>query len=89
MKVMLSPEQMEFVQSKIAAGEYQTPEQVVAVALGLLQTVQSEEVFDRVAELQERIRIGTEQIQQGRVIDGEEVFDRLQQRLTQEFGLAE
>jgi antitoxin ParD1/3/4 len=89
MKVMLSPEQMEFVQSKIAAGEYQTPEQVVAVALGLLQTVQSEEVFDRVAELQERIRIGTEQIQQGRVMDGEEVFNRLQQRLTQEFGLAE
>jgi antitoxin ParD1/3/4 len=89
MKVMLSPEQMKFVQSKIAAGEYQTPEQVVAVALGLLQTVQSEEVFDRVAELQERIRIGTEQIQQGRVMDGEEVFDRLQQRLTQEFGLTE
>lgn len=89
MNITLSSEQMQFVQSKIAAGEYQTPEQVVEVALGLLQTVQSEEVFDRIVELRERIRIGTEQILQGKVKEGEEVFDHLQQRLVQEFGLTE
>ncbi len=89
MNIILSPEQMQFIQSKIATGDYQTPEQVVEVALGLLQTIQSDEVFDRIVELQDRIRIGTEQIQSGQVRDGEEVFDRLQQRLTQEFGLTE
>lgn len=89
MNIALNREQIEFVQSKIAAGEYQTPEQVIAVALGLLQKNQSEETLARLAELQKLIDVGTEQIQQGRVRDGEEVFENLQQRLTQEFGLAE
>lgn len=87
MNVSLSPEQIEFVQAKIAAGEYQTPEQVITVALGLMETLQSEAVLERVAELRERIRIGTEQIQQGQVQDGEEVFNRLQQRLESEYHL--
>lgn len=89
MNVALSLEQIEFVQAKIISGEYQTPEQVVAVALRLLETLQSEAVVERVTELQERIRIGTKQIQQKQVQDGEDVFNRLQQRLVEEYSLGE
>ncbi|MEC4803062.1 MAG: hypothetical protein SAJ72_02275 [Jaaginema sp. PMC 1080.18] len=60
---------------------------MITVALELLERLQSETVLERVKELREQIRIGTEQIQQGQVQDGEAVFERLHQRLESEYHL--
>ncbi len=79
----LTPQQERFVREQIDRGLYTNAEQVISEALTLLESVRDREV----ETLRERIEIGTEQIKKGQVTDGEVVFDRLSERLKNEFGL--
>ena len=57
---------------QLNSGRYQSADEVILAALELLD--QREQ---RLVELREQIDVGAEQITQGKVTDGEIVFDRL------------
>lgn len=76
MNIQLKPEQEKFIQEKIASGEYKNAEDVISQAFKLLEAKER-----KIKELQDKISLGTEQIAQGQVTDGEEVFNRLQEKI--------
>lgn len=76
MNITLKPEFEQFIQTQLAAGRYTTLDDLVGEALALL--VQREQRLD---ELRHKIAVGTEQIRNGQVTDGEAVFLQLQDKL--------
>jgi antitoxin ParD1/3/4 len=87
MNVILNSQQEKFIVSQIQTGKYQTVEQVIGEALSLLERHDRQSEQTRLEELRQKIAVGTEQIQQGKITDGEIVFSRLQKRLNKEYGL--
>jgi antitoxin ParD1/3/4 len=78
MNIVLKPEHEQFVQKQLAKGQYVTVDELIGTALALLSDQEQ-----RLEALRQQIAVGTEQIQQGRVVDGEAVFDRLQAKISQ------
>jgi antitoxin ParD1/3/4 len=78
MNIILKPEQEQFVQKQLAKGQYSTVDELIGAAFTLLSDQEQ-----RLEELRQQIAVGTEQIQQGKVVDGESVFDRLQEKISQ------
>jgi antitoxin ParD1/3/4 len=76
MTIQLKPEQEKFIQEKIASGEYSNADDVIFQAFKLLEVRER-----KIKELQKQIAIGTEQIANGQVTDGEIVFTRLQEKI--------
>ncbi len=76
MYIQLKPEHEQFIQAQMASGRYENADDVINEAFKLL-----EEREIRLSELRQKIAIGTEQIAQGRVTDGEVVFSRLQEKM--------
>ncbi|WP_299402139.1 type II toxin-antitoxin system ParD family antitoxin [Acaryochloris sp. IP29b_bin.148] len=78
MNVDLKPEQEQFVQQQLDKGRFSNVDELISTALALLS-----EQEQRLEALHQQIKIGTEQIQQGKVVDGEATFDRLQAKISQ------
>jgi antitoxin ParD1/3/4 len=76
MYIQLKPEQEQFIQAQMANGRYENADDVINEAFKLL-----EERERRLEQLRQKIAVGTEQIAQGRVTDGEVVFARLQEKI--------
>ncbi|WP_414622559.1 type II toxin-antitoxin system ParD family antitoxin [Calothrix sp. CCY 0018] len=76
MHIQIKSEQEQFIQAQIATGRFTSAEDVINEAFKLL-----EERERRLEELRQKIAVGTEQIEQGRVTDGEIVFARLQEKI--------
>jgi antitoxin ParD1/3/4 len=76
MQIQLKPEQEKCIQEKIASGEYTNADDVISKAFKLLEVRER-----KIKELRAKIAIGTEQIANGQVTDGEIVFDRLQEKI--------
>ncbi|MGL5835950.1 MAG: type II toxin-antitoxin system ParD family antitoxin [Waterburya sp.] len=76
MNIKLKPEQEKFIQDKIASGEYNNADDVITEAFKLLEIREK-----KLKELQAKIAIGTEQIANGQLTDGEQVFARLQEKI--------
>lgn len=77
MNITLNPDQSAFVQNQIEEGQYINIDALISDAINLLA-----DRHQRLAELREKVAIGTEQIRNGQVTDGELVFDRLQKKLS-------
>ena len=76
MDINLTPELEQLVQSKVKSGRYNSASEVVHEALRLLE--QRDEVFTlRKEEFRKQIEEGWQSAQCGEVVDGEEVFDRI------------
>ena len=76
MNIQLKPEQEKFIQDKIASGAYSNADDVIAEAFMLLEKREN-----KLKELQDKITVGSEQVANGQLTDGEEVFNRLQDRI--------
>jgi antitoxin ParD1/3/4 len=76
MNIQLKPEQEKFIQDKIASGEYSNADDVITEAFKLLEIRER-----KLKELQAKIAVGTEQIANGQLTDGEQVFARLQEKI--------
>ncbi|QUY43769.1 type II toxin-antitoxin system ParD family antitoxin [Acaryochloris marina] len=76
MYIELKPAQKQFVQKQLEKGRFNTVDELFDMALMLLEQDQ------RLEELRHQIDVGTEQIQQGKVVDGEAVFDHLQAKIS-------
>lgn len=77
MNITLNPDQSAFVQNQIEEGQYINIDALISDAINLLA-----DRNQRLVELREKVAIGTEQIRNGQVTDGELVFDRLQRKLS-------
>ncbi len=76
MNIQLKSEHEQFIQAQMANGRFTNADDVINEAFKLL-----EERERRLEELRQKIAVGTEQIAQGRVTDGEIVFARLQEKI--------
>ena len=76
MDINLTPELEQLVQSKLKSGHYGSASDVVREALRLLE--QRDEIFTlRKEEFRKQIEEGWQSAKRGEVVDGEEVFDRI------------
>ena len=76
MNIHLTPELERLVQGKVQSGRYNSASEVVREALRLM-----EERDLRKQELRQRLTRSLESQRQGRLFDGEAVFDRLEAEL--------
>ena len=76
MKIALKPEYEAFIQDQLASGRYAALDDLIGEAILLL--MQREQ---HLAELRQKIVVGTEQIRNRQVTDGETVFAQLQAKL--------
>ncbi|BAY28752.1 hypothetical protein NIES2107_05840 [Nostoc carneum NIES-2107] len=76
MNVNLKPEYEQFIQAQIASGQFDSVDEVMNEAIKLLEIQ-----VNRLEQLRHKIALGTEQIANGQVTDGEIVFARLQEKI--------
>jgi antitoxin ParD1/3/4 len=78
MNIELKSEQEQFIRSQIDRGEYLTAEDVISEAFKLLEAK-----AHKIEELRQKIAVGTQEIANGQMTDGEVVFERLQAKIAQ------
>ena len=76
MSITLNPEQETIVDNLIATGSFQTAEQVLQVALKLLEQ-ERQSYQSWVIETREKVREGIESLDRGEGVDGETVVNDL------------
>jgi antitoxin ParD1/3/4 len=76
MNIQIKPETEELIQAYIDTGRFENIEDAVNEAFSLLLDRER-----RLEELRGKIAVGTEQIKNGQVTDGEVVFARLQAKI--------
>jgi antitoxin ParD1/3/4 len=78
--VSLPAELEDFVSSQVASGRYDSPSEVVSEGLRLLEEL---EIADDAAleDARPAIAVGLEQARRGELLDGEEVFKTLEERI--------
>lgn len=76
MNVNLKPEYEQFIQAQIASGQFTSVDEVINEAVKWLEVR-----VHRLEKLRLKIALGTEQIANGQVTDGEIVFARLQEKI--------
>jgi antitoxin ParD1/3/4 len=74
--IELKSEQEQFIRSQIESGEYQTADDVISEAFKLLAARSN-----KIDELRQKIAVGTAEIANGQITDGEVVFERLQAKI--------
>ena len=79
MAIVLKPEQEQFIQSQIDAGQFSNPEQVIDTAFRLLEQ-QSAEYLQWVEEVRGKIAIAQDEVARGEVLDGETVVNDILER---------
>jgi antitoxin ParD1/3/4 len=79
MEIVLNPAQENFVVTKLQEGKYESVDALMAKAFQLLE--ENEQREQELATLRENIAAGAEQIHQGKVVEGERVFQQLQSKL--------
>ncbi len=53
----------------------------------IILSEEDQQIEERVKELQEKIEVGTQQIEAGKVTDGEVVFAQIKEKLHQDYGV--
>jgi antitoxin ParD1/3/4 len=80
MSIMLNPEQESIVANLIATGSFQTADEVLQVALKLLE-MERQSYQSWVIETREQVREGIESLERGEGVDGETVVNDLLAKL--------
>jgi antitoxin ParD1/3/4 len=76
-----------FVLEKVNQGVYGSPEELFALAFQLLEEHELKKREDErkqqeIEQVRQKVLAGVEDVQQGRVVDGEVVFEQLEERLS-------
>ncbi|MBE9144010.1 ribbon-helix-helix domain-containing protein [Planktothrix mougeotii] len=72
MQIAIKPDQEKFILEKLQQGKYKSVDDLLTVAFQLLD--QHDEREKQLIELRQKIAEGTQQIREGKVVDGELVF---------------
>ena len=81
MQIAVKPDQEKYILEKLQQGKYKSIDELLSIDFQLLE--QHEEKEKQLSELRRKIVEGTEQIRHGEVIEGELVFQQLQEKLKQ------
>ncbi len=81
MQIAVKPDQEKYMLEKLQQGKYKSIDELLSIAFQLLE--QHDEKEKQLSELRRKIAEGTEQLRQGEVIEGELVFQQLQEKLKQ------
>jgi antitoxin ParD1/3/4 len=81
MQIAIRPDQEQYILEKLQQGKYKSIDELLSIAFQLLE--QHDEKEKQISELRRKIAEGTEQIRQGEVVEGELVFQQLQEKLKQ------
>jgi antitoxin ParD1/3/4 len=81
MPITLKQDQEKFVLDKLQQGKYENADELFAIAFELLE--KNEQKEQEITQLKEKILEGKKQIKEGKITDGEIVFQRLQAKLKQ------
>ena len=79
MNISVSDQINERIRRKVDSGQYPSADEVLARALTLLEEHDAE-LESELADMHEKVRIGTAQADAGELIPAEEVFGELRQR---------
>ena len=79
MNISVSDQINERIRRKVESGRYSSMDEVLGRALTLLDE-HDDELERELADMHEKVRIGTEQADAGELIPAAEVFDELRQR---------
>ena len=82
LNVSLTPEAQTFIQQQLTNGKYRSTDEVLLAGLELLAAKDASEQV-RYADLRREIEVGLAEAERGELIDGTEVFERLQRKLQQ------
>ena len=78
MNISLTSELEKLIQEQVKKGKYSSASEMVGEALRLLW--ERDRIKEkRLAELKEKIRVGIEELDRGEGIDGEDVFDEIEE----------
>lgn len=78
--VTLPSDLKRFVESRVAAGEFDSTDEVIHAGLRLLKQGKQNQRKAILAELRDAIAVGLKQARRGELLDGDEVFDELERR---------
>lgn len=78
--ISITPELDAFLQSRVKTGRYQTTSEVVREALRLLERHEQERE-ETLRHLKTKLKRGANQAKAGKLLDGDEVFDELQEMI--------
>jgi len=80
MSIQLTPEFEQLIENKVKSGPYKSASEVIAEALRLLE--QRDRIFsDNKDAVRAKIEQGWQAAQRGELVDGDEVFDRIDAEL--------
>lgn len=79
MAITLKQEQEKFILDKLQQGKYKSAEELLATAFQLLE--ENEQRQQEIIWLREKILEGKQQMEEGKMTDGEVVFQRLEEKL--------
>ncbi|RCJ42237.1 CopG family transcriptional regulator [Nostoc minutum NIES-26] len=82
MNIQLKPEDEQFIQTQIAKGKYENPEEVISKALKLLDKWEKS-YQNWVEETRHQVEVAAQALDRGEGIDGEIVVERLREKLRQ------
>jgi antitoxin ParD1/3/4 len=82
MSITLNPEQESIIANLIATGSFQTADEVLQVALKLLE-IERQSYQSWVTDTREQVREGIESLDRGEGVDGETVVNDLLEKLRQ------
>ena len=83
MNISLTADLAKFVEAKVAGGQYATASEVLREGLRML--IEQDQLRQiRRDELREKVRQGREQSQRCDLVDGDEVFDRLEREIDEQ-----
>ena len=79
MSITLKQEQEKFILDKLEQGKYASTDDLLATAFQLLE--ENEQKEQEIIWLREKILEGKQQMEEGKMTDGEIVFQRLEEKL--------
>ncbi|MBD1211288.1 MAG: type II toxin-antitoxin system ParD family antitoxin [Dolichospermum circinale Clear-D4] len=79
MQIAIKPDQEQYILEKLQQGKYKSIDELLSIAFQLLE--EHDEKEKQLSQLKRKIAEGTEQLRQGEVIEGELVFQQLQEKL--------
>lgn len=71
MEILLSPEKAEFVRKQVESGRYRSADEVIADGLSYVEWK---------SWAREEIEVGADQLERGKVVDGDEAFHKLSEK---------
>lgn len=80
MNVSLTPDLERFVQNKVASGFYTSASEVIRESLRLMHT-QDDLQAHRVAQLNQAIDVGLQQLKKGQKVNAKDAYKRLKQKI--------